>query len=63
MESRRSEWKEYKELNSEQVRAMALNNYNNILTSGRWSKKDPKDSQIPALVEVAYKLSNDSKKP
>ena len=32
---------------------MALNNYNNLLTSGRWSNKDTKDEYILALVVVA----------
>ena len=34
--------------------------YNNLLTSGRWSAKDPKYSQILYLVEVAHKLADDS---
>ena len=41
---------------------MYLKNYNNLLTSGRWSTKDPKDSQILALVLVSQKLAYDSKK-
>ena len=38
---------------------MALKKYNNPLTSGRWSSKDPKDSQILALVGVDQKLADD----
>ena len=41
---------------------MALNKYNNLLTSGRWSTKDPKDAHILALVVVAQKLVYDLKK-
>ena len=42
---------------------MELKKYNNILTSGRWSTKYPKDAQILALVGVAQKISYYSKKP
>ena len=42
---------------------MDLNNYNNILTSWRWSNKDPKDAHILSLVGVAQKISNNPKKP
>ena len=42
---------------------MSLNNYTNILASGIWSNKYPHGSHILALVVVAQKLSNDSKKP
>ena len=62
MEIRRSDWEEYKELLAEQVRAMALNKYNNLLTSGRWSTKDTKDNQILALVKMDQKLAGESKK-
>ena len=41
---------------------MVLKKYNNLLTPGRWSNKDPKDSHILALLGVAQKLSYDSKK-
>ena len=41
---------------------MLLKKYNNLLTPGRWSNKDPKDYQILALFGVAQKLSYDSKK-
>ena len=41
---------------------MALKKYNNLLTSRRSSKKDPKDSHILALVGVAQNLVDDSKK-
>ena len=37
---------------------MALKKYNNLLTSGRWTNKGPKDSQILALVGVAQKLAD-----
>ena len=37
---------------------MALNKYNNLLTSGRWSTKDPKDAQILDLVGVAQKFAD-----
>ena len=41
---------------------MVLNKYNNILTSGSWSTKDPKDAHILALVGVAHNIMYDSKK-
>ena len=41
---------------------MALNKYNNLLTSGIWSTKYPKDDNIMALVGVDWKLADDSKK-
>ena len=44
METRRSEWEEGKDFKSDNLRAMYLNNYNNILTSERWSANYPKDS-------------------
>ena len=43
MKTRRSKWEEGKEFSAEQVRAMDLINYNNLLTSGRWSTKYPND--------------------
>ena len=44
------------------MRSITLNKYNNLLTSGRWSKKDPKYDQILYLVGVAQKLADNSKK-
>ena len=41
---------------------MDLKNYNNLLTSGKWSTKYPKDAHILALVGLAQKLADDSKK-
>ena len=41
---------------------MAPKNYNNLLASGSWSNKDPKDSHILYILGVAQKLANDSKK-
>ena len=41
---------------------MALNNYNNLLNSGRCSTKDPKDSHILALVVLAQNISDDFNK-
>ena len=42
--------------------SIALKKYKNLITSGRWFNKDPKDSQILSLVGVAQKLSENSKK-
>ena len=42
---------------------MDLKNHNNLLTSGRWYNKDPKDGQILSLVGVAQKLANNSNNP
>ena len=53
METSRSEWGEYKDFTTEQVRSMDPKKYNNLLTSGRWSTKDPKDVQILSLVGMA----------
>ena len=61
MDTRRSEWEEDKYFTADQVRDMSLKNYNNLLTSGRWSTKDPKDSNILALVGVAQNLADDTK--
>ena len=58
MDTSRSKWGEGKDFASEQVRTMALKKYNNLLTSGKWSTKDPKDAQILDLVGVAQKLSD-----
>ena len=41
---------------------MDLKKHNNILTSGRWSTKDPKDDHTLYLVGVAQKLADDSDK-
>ena len=59
METRRSEWEEEKDYTAEQFRSMALNNYNNLLTSGRWSTKDPKYACILSLVEVVQNLADE----
>ena len=40
---------------------MVLKKYNNVLTSGRWFNKYPKDSKILDLFVVAQKLADDSK--
>ena len=62
MNTRRSDWEEDKKFTAERVRSMYLKKYNILLTPGRWYTKDPKDSQILALVGVAQKLADDSKK-
>ena len=36
--------------------------YNKLLTSGRWSNKDPKYAHILALFVVAQNLADDSNK-
>ena len=41
---------------------MALNNYNNLLHSRRWTSKDTKDSHILDLLIVTQNISDDSKK-
>ena len=41
---------------------MDLKKYINLLTSGRWSTKDPKYSYILALTGLAQKLLDESKK-
>ena len=56
-----SEWDEEKEFTEEQERDIALKKYNNILTSGRCSKKDTKDVQILSLVGVSQKIADNSK--
>ena len=38
-----------------------MKKYNNLLTSCRWSNKDPKDAQILSLVVVAQKIAYNSK--
>ena len=41
---------------------MVLNSYNNLLTSGSWSSKDPKDDPTLALFGMSQKIANDPKK-
>ena len=41
---------------------MYMKKYNNLLTSGIWSNKDPKDAHILSLVGVAQNLEYDSNK-
>ena len=41
---------------------MALNNYNNLLTSGRRSNKDPKYDQILDIFGVDQKRADESNK-
>ena len=53
MYTRRSDWDEEKDFTLDQVRAMDLKKYNNLLTSGMWSAKNPKYSHILALVGMA----------
>ena len=60
MYTRSSEWEEEKYFTLEHVRVIALKNYNNILTTRRWSAKYPKDSQILAIVGVAQNIADDS---
>ena len=62
METRSSEWYEYKELIAEQMSTTYLKKYNNLLTSGRCSNKVPKYVHILALVGVYQNLADDSKK-
>ena len=54
-----SEWEEDKEFTEEQARDMYPNNYNNILDSGRWSNKYPKDDHILGLGWVAKNISEE----
>ena len=62
MDTRMSKCEEDKYFTEEQVRSMALKKYNNLLTSWRWSTKDPKYAHILALVGVAQKLADESNK-
>ena len=62
MYTRRSEWEYDKEFTAEPMRAVYLKKYNNLLSLGRWSNKDTKDTQILALVGLDQKLADDSKK-
>ena len=62
METRRNAWQEYKNFTEEQVRDMALNKYNNLLTSGRWSTNYTKDAKILALVGKSQKIADYYKK-
>ena len=41
---------------------MSLKKYNNLLASGSWYNKDLTDDRIIALVGVAQKLADNSKK-
>ena len=41
---------------------MVVKKYINLLTSGRWSNKDPTDSNILALLGVDQKLAYESNK-
>ena len=60
MDNRRGEWEEEKYFTLEHVRVIALKNYNNIITTRRWSAKYPKDSQILAIVGVAQNVADDA---
>ena len=62
MDTRRSEWEEDKNFTAEQVRATSLKKYNKLLNSRRCYTKDPKDTQILALVEVTPNIADDSNK-
>ena len=62
MKTRRSDWEEDKEFKAEQVRAMDLKRYNNLLTSGRWYNKDPKYYQMLDLGVVDQNIADDPKK-
>ena len=62
METGRSEWEEEKEITADQVRAVDLNKYNTLLTSGRCTNKNPNYTPILALVGLNQKLADDSKK-
>ena len=61
MYNSRSEWEEDKKLTSEQVSDIDMKNYNNLLNSGRWSNKYPKDYQTLYLEGVAKKIADNSK--
>ena len=43
IETRRSEWEEYKTFTADQVRSISLKKYNKLLTSERWYTKDTKE--------------------
>ena len=62
MDTSSSEWEKDNYFTAEQVKYMALNNYNKLLTSGRCSKKDPKNTQFLALFGVAQNFTDYSKK-
>ena len=62
MDTMRSEWGRGKYFISDQLIAMALDNYNNIFTSGRWLNKDTKDSNILSLLGVDQNLADGSNK-
>ena len=58
----RRKWEEDKEFSVEQVRAMALKNYSNQITSVMWSTKDCKDAQTLVIVVVTHKLMDEFNK-
>ena len=62
MGTNRREWEEVKEFTLEYASAMSLKKYNNLLTSGRWSKNNTKYAQIIYLVGVYQKISDESMK-
>ena len=62
MYTMRSEWGRGKYFIADQLIDMALNNYNNIFTSGRWLNKDTKDSHILSLLVVDQNLADGSNK-
>ena len=62
IDTRRSEWEEYKNFTAEKLSSMALKKYNNLLTPGMWTNKYPKDDHILALVGVPQNLADDSNK-
>ena len=62
METRRSEWEEENDFIVEQVRAIYLKKYKNLLTLGIWSTKNPKDAQILSLVGLDQNIADESKK-
>ena len=62
MDTRRSKCGEDTDFKVEQVRDIYLKNYNNILTSGRCSTKDPKYAPIISILGVDQKLADDYKK-
>ena len=62
METMRIDWEEDNDLTAYRVRSTYLDKYNNLLTSGRCSKKYPKDSKIIALAGVYQNIADESKK-
>ena len=61
MDTSGSEWEDNMKFSEDQAGAIALKKYNNLLTSARWSTKDPKNAHIPTIVGVKHNLM-DSKK-